>query len=191
MKASSSSLARATAESGFFSESPGDLPRRGEAPAKVAGEPATNASRGAREARSRDKSERLGARTPTNDPFGPDVILPEQFYDRQNGMEQISGEKALMLAVLEDGIRCFQEHLKNPRVRPRLLARQAEKWIRSADWDWPFSFNNVCDSLALNPDCLRTRLLAPRESGEPAPKPRPSSHRVYRLTPRVKPPRRR
>lgn len=124
-------------------------------------------------------------------PFGPDVILPEQFYDQRNGLEQAAGEKALMLAVLEDGIRCFQEHLKNPRVRPRLLARQAEKWIRSADWDWPFSFNNVCESLSLNPECLRNRLLAPRANGEAAPKPRPSSHRVYRLTPRVKPPRRR
>lgn len=124
-------------------------------------------------------------------PFGPDVILPEQFYDQRNGLEQAAGEKALMLAVLEDGIRCFQEHLKNPRVRPRLLARQAEKWIRSSDWDWPFSFNNVCESLSLNPECLRNRLLTPRASGEAAPKPRPSSHRVYRLTPRVKPPRRR
>jgi hypothetical protein len=124
-------------------------------------------------------------------PFGPDVILPEQFYDQRNGLEQAAGEKALMLAVLEDGIRCFQEHLKNPRVRPRLLARQAEKWIRSADWDWPFSFNNVCESLSLNPECLRNRLLTPRANGEAAPKPRPSSHRVYRLTPRVKPPRRR
>ena len=64
-------------------------------------------------------------------PFGPDVILPEQFYDGQRGMDYVSGERALMLAVLEDGIRCFQEHLRNPRVRPRLLARQAERWIRS------------------------------------------------------------
>ena len=70
--------------------------------------------------------------------FGPDVILPEQFYDSSVGMEEVSGERALMLAVLEDGIRCFQEHLTSPRVRPRLLARQAEKWIRSGDWEWPF-----------------------------------------------------
>ncbi|MEW6269615.1 MAG: hypothetical protein AB1689_10000 [Thermodesulfobacteriota bacterium] len=138
---------------------------------------------------SRRRSERSTVRDAN--PFGPDVILPEQFYDQRSGSEQVSGEKALMLAVLEDGIRCFQEHLKNPRVRPRLLARQAEKWIRSSDWDWPFSFNNVCESLSLNPECLRSRLLAPRPTGEAPPKPRPSSHRVYRLTPRVKPPRRR
>jgi hypothetical protein len=123
-------------------------------------------------------------------PFGPDVILPEQFYERATTIEHASGEKALMLAVLEDGIRCFQEHLRNPRVRPRLLARQAERWIRSLDWEWPFSFNNVCESLELNPDCLRARLLAPRLEGAAPSKPR-SSHRVYRLTPRVKPPRRR
>jgi hypothetical protein len=123
-------------------------------------------------------------------PFGPDVILPAQYYERSSTLEVASGEKALMLAVLEDGIRCFQEHLKNPRVRPRLLARQAERWIRSKDWEWPFSFNNVCESLELNPECLRARLLAPREEGAAPSKPR-SSHRVYRLTPRVKPPRRR
>jgi hypothetical protein len=133
--------------------------------------------------------ERSSGRDAVN-PFGPDVILPEQFYENRNHIEYATGEKALMLAVLEDGIRCFQEHLKNPRVRPRLLARQAERWIRSADWDWPFSFNNVCESLELNPDCLRLRLLAPREEGAAPAKPR-SSHRVYRLTPRVKPPRRR
>lgn len=135
------------------------------------------------------RAERTTARENPN-PFGPDVILPAQFYDRATAIEQASGEKALMLAVLEDGIRCFQEHLKNPRVRPRLLARQAERWIRSKDWEWPFSFNNVCESLELNPDCLRAKLLAPREDGSAPSKPR-SSHRVYRLTPRVKPPRRR
>ena len=123
--------------------------------------------------------------------LGPDVILPEQYYDGGSGMEEVSGERALMLAVLEDGIRCFQEHLQSPRVRPRLLARQAEKWIRSSDWDWPFSFNNICESLSLDPDSLRQKLLSPPAEGEERPRPRPSSHRVYRLTPRVKPPRRR
>lgn len=130
------------------------------------------------------------SRTRDPDPFGPDVILPGQFYENARTLETATGERALMLAVLEDGIRCFREHLKNPRVRPRLLARQAERWIRSTDWEWPFSFNNVCESLDLNPECLRTSLLRAAEDGVDRPKPR-SSHRVYRLTPRVKPPRRR
>ncbi len=123
--------------------------------------------------------------------FGPDVILPEQFYDKNLATEKVSGERALMLAVLEDGIRCYQEYLGSPRVRPRLMARQAEKWIRSADWEWPFSFNNICESLSLDPESLRERLLATHPEQQEAPRPRPSSHRVYRLTPRVKPQRQR
>jgi hypothetical protein len=174
MKAQNSSLAHQDLPS--YTDDPATLQERGPA-ARAVPQPST-----------RRRSDRANRDA---NPFGPDVILPEQFYDQRNGLEQAAGEKALMLAVLEDGIRCFQEHLKNPRVRPRLLARQAEKWIRSADWDWPFSFNNVCESLSLNPECLRNRLLTPRANGEAAPKPRPSSHRVYRLTPRVKPPRRR
>jgi hypothetical protein len=145
------------------------------------------ATRGARPARPQGRGERTSREA---SPFGPDVILPAQFYERGPTVDHASGEKALMLAVLEDGIRCFQEHLRNPRVRPRLLARQAERWIRSKDWEWPFSFNNVCESLELNPECLRAKLLQPREEGAAPSKPR-SSHRVYRLTPRVKPPRRR
>lgn len=189
MKVSSSSLARDTRND--LAEPISPTQTRGRAQASpVSPAPAARSAEN-RERRSHRAVERPNGRSAGAEPFGPDVILPEQFYEPQNGLEHISGEKALMLAVLEDGIRCFQEHLKNPRVRPRLLARQAEKWIRSPDWDWPFSFNNVCESLALNPECLRTRLLAPRENGEPTPKPRPSSHRVYRLTPRVKPPRRR
>lgn len=186
MKAHNSSLARKT--SAFTDEAPAASRTRGMA-VSAAHDRAPAPRPQAESPSNRRRSERVAGRDAN--PFGPDVILPEQFYDQRAGMEQVSGEKALMLAVLEDGIRCFQEHLKNPRVRPRLLARQAEKWIRSADWDWPFSFNNVCESLSLNPECLRSRLLEPRPDGEAPPKPRPSSHRVYRLTPRVKPPRRR
>lgn len=166
-------------------------------PSEPAGRGRSNASsRAAHASRADESGAANGSTRPeraTRDganPFGPDVILPAQFYERSITIEHATGEKALMLAVLEDGIRCFQEHLKNPRVRPRLLARQAERWIRSKDCEWPFSFNNVCESLELNPECLRAKLLEPRLEGSSPSKPR-SSHRVYRLTPRVKPPRRR
>ena len=58
-----------------------------------------------------------GDRTPESlaELFAPDIVLPEQFFEGARRDSYISGEKALMLAVLEDGIRCFQEHLRNPR----------------------------------------------------------------------------
>ena len=100
-------------------------------------------------------------RTPDSlaDLFAPDIVLPEQFFEGARRDSCISGEKALMLAVLEDGIRCFQEHLRNARSNPRLLSQQAEEWIRAVDYEWPFSFNNVCDALGIDPDCMRDALL--------------------------------
>ena len=133
---------------------------------------------------------------PSRDPdtladlFTPDIILPEQFFDGARRDSYISGEKALMLAVLEDGIRCFQEHLRNPRSNPRLLSRQAEEWIRAVDYDWPFSFNNVCETLGIDPSALRTTLLSWKvqrvaEAGSTG-VPTPHAKKVYRLHLRTK-----
>ena len=120
--------------------------------------------------------------------FASDVILPEQFFEGARRDSYISGEKALMLAVLEDGIRCFQEHLRNPRSNPRLLSQQAEQWIRAVDYEWPFSFQNVCETLGINPESLRGALLgwkakrlAALEAGTA-----PLAKKVYRLHLRTK-----
>ena len=102
-----------------------------------------------------------GPRTPEAlaDLFTPDIVLPEQFIQGARRDSFISGEKALMLAVLEDGIRCFQEHLRNPRSNPRMLSQEAEAWIKAVDYDWPFSFHNVCETLGIDADALRGALL--------------------------------
>src|SRR2546425_12520451 len=122
------------------------------------------------------------------DLFAPDIILPEQFVAGARSDSYVSGEKALMLAVLEDGIRCFQEHLRNPRSNPRLLSQQAEEWIRAVDYEWPFSFQNVCETLGINPESLRGALLAWKakrlsalEAGTA-----PHAKKVYRLHLRTK-----
>jgi len=122
--------------------------------------------------------------------FTPEIVLPEQFFEGARRDSYISGEKALMLAVLEDGIRCFQEHLRNPRSNPRLLSQQAEEWIRAVDYEWPFSFVNVCETLGIDGDALRGALLAWKakrlaevnESGRPT----PTEKKVYRLHLRTK-----
>ena len=132
-----------------------------------------------------------GDRTPESltDLFAPDIILPEQFFEGARRDSQASGEKALMLAVLEDGIRCFQEHLRNPRSNPRLLSQQAESWIRAVDYEWPFSFNNVCETLGIDPSALRAALLdwkSKRLADCDDQGPTPASKKVYRLHLRTK-----
>jgi len=73
-------------------------------------------------------------------------------------------EQALMLAILEDAIACFRRELRRPRQNPEILARQAEFWIKTNDWNSPFSFNNVCEGLGLGSVATRQRILARYEA---------------------------
>lgn len=95
---------------------------------------------------------------------GADVALrmtePDPELDEQ--ALQWSPELSLMLAILEDAIACYRKTLKRPRQNPDILARQAEFWIRLDDWDSPFSFNNICEALRLEPIATRERILASR-----------------------------
>ena len=64
---------------------------------------------------------------------------------------RFTGTKALMLAVLEDGIRSY---LGGSRV----IAHEAEFWIYSHRRHSPFSFVVVCEMLGLDPDAVRKTL---------------------------------
>lgn len=69
---------------------------------------------------------------------------------------QYTGTKALMLAILEDGIRSYLSPVG--RVRS-----EAEYWVRSARNRSPFSFHVVCESLGLEPGAVRVALDRLRE----------------------------
>jgi hypothetical protein len=89
----------------------------------------------------------------------PLLVVPEQFLPTQLAPPRhdslVCGEKALMLAVLEDAIRCLD---RRSRSGAR-LAREAEAWIRANDTRWPFSFVNVCAHLEIDASRLRAALL--------------------------------
>lgn len=88
----------------------------------------------------------------------PAAVLPEQFYGVPVNVHAARGEVALMRAVLEDAIECFQKQdLKNGR-RAQRLAREAEEWLFKDDQLWPFSFLNVCNVLGIDPAYIRRGL---------------------------------
>jgi hypothetical protein len=96
------------------------------------------------------------------------AILPEQFYTAPAGLDAARGEIALMRAVLEDAVGCFQKQLVNSGRRVQRLAREAEEWFFTDDHRWPFSFVNICAVLGLDPEYIRLglkrwRQLPPRE----------------------------
>jgi hypothetical protein len=77
---------------------------------------------------------------------------------------QLTGTKALMLAVLEDGIRSYLSS-------SRIIASEAEFWVHSPRRHSPFSFVVVCEMLGLDADAVRKtlkRMKADNVSGRKA-----------------------
>ncbi len=69
-----------------------------------------------------------------------------------------TGIKALMLAVLDNGITCYMSNITRLRT-------EAEHWVNSKRTRSPFSFTVVCEMLGLEPDAVRAELRRWRETG--------------------------
>jgi hypothetical protein len=104
----------------------------------------------------------MGRTDTENDPMkldeslAPDVMLPAQLVADVRALRD--PERRLRLAVLEDAIRYFQRYLDATDARQRALYEDAVDWFGSPDRSEPFSFENVCDALELDPDYLRQGL---------------------------------
>lgn len=90
----------------------------------------------------------------------PDTLLPSQYAAIMKRKSAHEPERRLVVAVLEDAVDCFQKHVRAHDPKAQQLFMDAEEWICSEDRSWPFSFENVCDLLQINPEYLRRGLLA-------------------------------
>lgn len=91
--------------------------------------------------------------------FEPDTLLPSQFFSHFKGrVAQVRGEKRLMLAVLEDAVDCYQKYAFAHDPRGRELFAEAEEWLFSSDNSWVFAYENICETLEVNPDYVRRGL---------------------------------
>ena len=92
--------------------------------------------------------------------FSPDPLSRFQYESAHGAKENPPDQqalKSLMLAVLENGLACFQSYLFQPSATNEALSQEAEGWIASED-DEVFSFNNVCETLGLDPEKMRKGL---------------------------------
>jgi hypothetical protein len=91
-----------------------------------------------------------------------DVVVPAQYLDAQPA-RTLEPEKTLMLAVLEDAVRCFQEnHAARCGNRKRIF-QNAHEWLFKPNNDWVFSFENVCAVLGFDPKYIRRGLRGWKE----------------------------
>ena len=68
------------------------------------------------------------------------------------------GERRLMLATLEDGIRTILD-ARHRCVPPRRLKADLD-WLTDDDPRHAFAFISLCDFLGIDPEYLRARVLA-------------------------------
>jgi hypothetical protein len=102
--------------------------------------------------------------------FEPWVLLPTQVAaDAQTG-RTLSGPGALMLAVLEEAIRCIERGRRYRHAHIRKIGAEAEAWMRSDSREWPFAFASICDVLGLDVDATRARLLIDDLTGRTQPR---------------------
>jgi hypothetical protein len=89
-----------------------------------------------------------------------DIEVLEKVYKK----DIREGEERLMLAVLEEAVKCFQEYVLATRPREKRLFQEAEEWILEKDSDYLFSFESICQTLGLHPDYTRQALLVWKEA---------------------------
>lgn len=82
-------------------------------------------------------------------------VLPEQFFNSQTSFFTGRPIAALLRAVLEDALMCFQSQFLTGGGN---LPREAEEWFLSQEDRRPFSFVTVCAVLGLEPEAIRQRL---------------------------------
>ena len=90
--------------------------------------------------------------------FQPDVMLPSQYASRARGRVAQEAEYNLVLALLEDAVHCFKKYRFAKAESARELYEEARDWFESSDRTWPFSFENVCMILNIDPDYMREGL---------------------------------
>ncbi len=96
--------------------------------------------------------------------FGPDTLVPAQYFDRVGADAAFQPEKRLMLAVLEEAIATFQRHAIANTRRSQRLVEEVEDWISGESGNWPFSFDNICDALELDATYLRAGMRRWKET---------------------------
>jgi hypothetical protein len=82
----------------------------------------------------------------------------EDYYESLRRREYQEPEKALLLAILEDAVGCYQKYCSAHDKTGTQRFRDAEHWIMEEKGDSFFSFVNVCELLGLDPRYLRQGL---------------------------------
>jgi len=87
--------------------------------------------------------------------FDPDVTAEFQYFRVFRAKGNLASEEKLMFAVLNDAVDCLSRHHHQKSRRSRVIYRETSNWIISDESEAVFSFENICDTLGINPSYFR------------------------------------
>ena len=87
------------------------------------------------------------------------AVPPAQFHDIWSQSRSVSPERDLALAVVEQALNDLVNHRFAKRRPEQRVYWEAYDWVAAEDCEWPFSFVNLCDSLGLDAELTRRRIL--------------------------------
>jgi len=97
-----------------------------------------------------------------------DPIVAAAFFGSSSHNGPVSAERELMIAVLSDAIECFWKYRKSRAALSIRLYQESKTWLFADNDNQPFSFQNICQTLGLEPSYIRRGILTGGESAPPA-----------------------
>lgn len=94
------------------------------------------------------------------------------------------GERRLLIALLEDGMRTYQRYAFSGTRRGRRLFQEVETWFNDPNFDAGIPFPYVCEVLGIEPDYVRGTLEKWRAAHFTGPSVSASQSRPYGSTAR-------
>lgn len=88
-----------------------------------------------------------------------DPLATIQFNDTMKRSVHFEPEKRLMLAVLDDALKSFQNNVAGGGSKSKRLFRETEEWFWDGDTEHIFGFEHICSVLGLGPDYIRRMLV--------------------------------
>ena len=92
--------------------------------------------------------------------FEPDVLITDLVAVARRRRAALSGEKRLMLAVMENALDCYQKYIVATDRIGRALFKDAAEWMASTSNEDVYSFENISETLDINPSYFRQGVAA-------------------------------
>ncbi len=89
--------------------------------------------------------------------LAPAIVLPTQYWALRN-RTCLDGERKLMFAVLEDGVRCYLKNMDARSRQGRILFFEVRAWMEAEGSNGPFSFELLCQEFGMESSRVRNML---------------------------------